>query len=88
VTALDAWHDTYRLVTGAPFPFFFADCRTSVIRRGLPSCKQLTADFAPAAGIRFGIIYIGDTQDNSDAEWDEPGRGPVRGVPAAGPRQA
>ena len=25
VTAIEQWHDTYQAVTGAPFPFFFAD---------------------------------------------------------------
>ena len=67
VTALDAWHDTYRLVTGAPFPFFFADVDFS--DPAWPALVQQLATGSRQRGIRFGIIYIGDTQDNSDAEW-------------------
>jgi hypothetical protein len=67
VIALDAWHDTYRSVTGAPFPFFFADVNFS--DPAWPALVQQLATASRQRGIRFGIIYIGDTQDSSDAEW-------------------
>jgi hypothetical protein len=67
VTALDAWHDTYRSVTGAPFPFFLAD-----VDFADPAWPALVRQLEAATmrrGIRFGIIYTGDPQDASDAEW-------------------
>jgi hypothetical protein len=67
VTALDAWHDTYRLVTGAPFPFFFADVDFSY--PGWAALVQQLATGSRQRGIRFGIIYVGDTQDNANGEW-------------------
>jgi len=67
VTALDAWHDTYQLVTGAAFPFFFADVDFS--DPAWPALVQQIATGSRQRGIRFGIIYIGDSQDNSDPEW-------------------
>jgi hypothetical protein len=66
-TALDAWHDTYRAVTGAAFPFFFADVNYS--DPAWPALVQQLANGSRPRGIRFGIIYIGDTRDSSDAEW-------------------
>jgi hypothetical protein len=67
VTTVEAWFDTYRSVTGAPFPFFFAD--VDFIYPAWPALVQQLATGSRQRGIRFGIIYVGDTQDNSDAEW-------------------
>jgi hypothetical protein len=67
VSAIDAWHDTYTSVTGAPFPFFFADVDFSD-----PAWPALVKHLETATrerGTRFGIIYTGDRQDDSDAEW-------------------
>jgi hypothetical protein len=67
LSAIDAWHDTYASVTGAPFPFFFADVDFS--SPGWPALvKQLQAA-TQERGTQFGIIYTGDRQDDSDAEW-------------------
>jgi hypothetical protein len=67
VSAIDAWHATYTSVTGAPFPFFFADVDFS--NPAWPALvKQLQAA-TQKRGTRFGIIYTGDRQDDSDAEW-------------------
>jgi hypothetical protein len=66
-TALDAWHDAYRAATGAPFPFFLAD-----VDFDDPAWPLLVKDLdrsTTSRGIRFGIIYTGDQQDNSNAEW-------------------
>ena len=66
-TAIDAWHDSYRSVTGAPFLFFFADVDfTNPVWPAL--VKQLETS-TRSRGIRFGIIYTGDQQDDSNAEW-------------------
>jgi hypothetical protein len=65
--ALVAWHNAYRNVTGAPFPFFFADIDFSN-----PAWPAIVKDIEAAThqhGMKFGIIYIGDWPDNSDAEW-------------------
>jgi hypothetical protein len=67
VSVLEAWQDVYRSVTGAPFPFFFADVDLSYPQ--WPTLVQPLATGLHQRGIRFGIIYIGDPQDISDAEW-------------------
>ncbi len=67
ITALTAWHDTYQAVSGAPFPFFFADIDWSNLAWA-SLVKQLEIA-THQRGLRFGIIYIGDKFDTSDAEW-------------------
>jgi hypothetical protein len=67
VTAIDAWHDMYRSVTGAPFPFFFAD--VDFTDPAWPALVEQLETSTVRRGIRFGIIYTGDQQDNSNAEW-------------------
>jgi hypothetical protein len=67
VTTVEAWFDTYRSVTGAPFPFFFAD--VDFLYPPWPALVQQLATGSRLRGIRFGIIYVGDTQDTSNAEW-------------------
>jgi hypothetical protein len=66
-TALDDWHDTYRSVTGKPFPFFFADIDFS--NPEWPAIVKSIEYKTRHHGMRFGIIYIGDEPDTSDAEW-------------------
>jgi hypothetical protein len=65
--AIDAWHDAYRSVTGAPFPFFLAD--VDFADPGWPALVTQLQRSTRSRGIRFGIIYIGDQQDDSNAEW-------------------
>jgi hypothetical protein len=67
VTAIDAWHDRYRSVTGAPFPFFFAD--VDFTDPAWPALVKQLATTTRRRGIRFGIIYTGDQQDDSNTEW-------------------
>jgi hypothetical protein len=67
VTAIAQWHDTYRAVTGAPFPFFFADIDFS--NSEWPAIVRALEDGARQRGMPFGIIYTGDEQDASDDEW-------------------
>jgi hypothetical protein len=67
VTALRQWHDAYAEAAAKPFPFYFADIDFS--NPAWPSLvKSLEAD-TRSDGLRFGIIYIGDPDDTSDAEW-------------------
>jgi len=66
-TAIAQWHETYQAVTGAPFPFFFADVDFS--NPEWPVIVKALEGRARRRGMRFGIIYIGDEQDSSDDEW-------------------
>jgi hypothetical protein len=67
VTAMAQWHQVYQEVTGAPFPFFFADIDFS--NPAWPQIVKAVEDDTRLHGTRFGIIYIGDPLDTSDAEW-------------------
>jgi len=67
VSAIAQYHAAYAAAAGAPFPFFFAD-----IDFGNPSWPALVKTLEAQTrreGSRFGIIYIGDQDDTSDAEW-------------------
>ena len=66
-TALKDWHDKYRKVTGKTFPFFIADIDFS--NPEWPAIVKAIERTTQHDGMRFGIIYIGDEQDTSDAEW-------------------
>jgi hypothetical protein len=66
-TAMSGFHAAYKSASGAPFPFFFADIDFSN-----PSWATLVKTLEVQTrreGSRFGIIYIGDQLDTSDAEW-------------------
>jgi len=67
VTAMGQWHATYQTVTGARFPFFFADIDFS--NPEWPSLVKSLESAVKLASMQFGIIYIGDQTDTSDAEW-------------------
>ena len=67
VTAIAQWHATYQAVTGAPFPFFFADIDFSDPE--WPAIVKTLEAETRQSGTQFGIIYIGDELDSSDAEW-------------------
>jgi len=67
VAAMAEWHQAYRVVTGEPFPFFFAD-----IEFANPAWPYLVLQLEQEThqlGMKFGIIYIGDPADLTDAEW-------------------
>jgi hypothetical protein len=66
-TAIAQWHATYQAVTGAPFPFFIAD--TDFSNPAWPTIVKGIETTTKQSGMQFGIIYIGDMQDVSDAEW-------------------
>jgi hypothetical protein len=66
-TAIAQWHATYRKVSGMRFPFFFADIDFS--NPLWPSIVKTLEDETRQSRMRFGIIYIGDQDDSSDAEW-------------------
>ena len=67
VTAMGGWHDVFQSTTGAPFPFFFADIDFS--NPQWPMIVKQLENSSKQRGMRFGIIYIGDQFDTSDAEW-------------------
>lgn len=67
VTAVAQWHETYQAVTGMPFPFFFADIDFS--NPEWPAIVKTLEAGTRQRGMAFGIIYIGDPRDASDAEW-------------------
>jgi hypothetical protein len=67
VSAIGQWHDTYKSVTGAPLPFFFADI--DYTNPGWPALVKSLEAGRRQRGMQFGIIYIGDYPDTSDAEW-------------------
>ncbi len=66
-TVIDQWHDNYRSVTGAPFPFFAADVNFN--DPTWPTLVKAVETGSRVRGIKFGIIYIGDRTDTSDATW-------------------
>ena len=65
--AIARWHATYQQVNGSPFPFFVADLDFG--NPGWPTLARRMEYDTKQSGMRFGIIYIGDYQDTSDAEW-------------------
>ena len=67
VTDLSAWHTAYAAANGAPFPFFIAD--TDWSNPAWPTIDASLEAATHAQGLRFGIIYIGDMTDTTDAEW-------------------
>jgi hypothetical protein len=67
VTALGQWHDTYKVVTGAPLAFFFADI--DYTNAAWPTTVKALEDGSRLRGMRFGIIYTGDDPDTSDQQW-------------------
>ena len=67
ITAIGQYHAAYQAVTGAPFPFFFADIDfTNPLWATLVKSLEVQTR---SEGSRFGIIYIGDQLDTSDAQW-------------------
>jgi len=67
VAAIAEWHQAYREATGQPFPFFFADIQFS--NSAWPSLVLQLEQQTHQLGMKFGIIYIGDPPDLTDAEW-------------------
>jgi hypothetical protein len=67
VAAIAEWHQAYRAVTGEPFPFFFADIEFG--SQTWPYLVRQLEQQTHQLGMKFGIIYIGDPSDLTDAEW-------------------
>jgi len=67
LAALVQWHEVYTEVTGAPFPFFFADVDFS--NSAWPQLVKQLENLTHQQGSCFGIIYIGDLTDGWDGEW-------------------
>ncbi|MBV8365193.1 MAG: hypothetical protein JO194_01720 [Candidatus Eremiobacteraeota bacterium] len=67
VTALTQWHSAFAAAAGAPFPFYIADIDFS--NPTWPALVKTLESSTRAAGMKFGILYIGDLQDSSDQIW-------------------
>jgi len=67
VAAIGEWHQAYRQVTGEPFPFFFADIQFA--NQAWPYLVSQLEQQTHQLDMKFGIIYIGDPADLTDAEW-------------------
>jgi hypothetical protein len=61
------WLDAYQAVTGSPLPFIHLDLDFS--RPDWPTAAKVLEAAARARGIEFGIFYLGDPGDATDAEW-------------------
>ncbi len=67
VPRFEEWIDTYRRVTGEALAFFHVD-----VGYYLPDWPALVAElerFARSRGVPFGVIYMGDPSDLTDAAW-------------------
>ncbi len=67
VQELVGWLDTYKAVTGSNFPTFDLDPDYS--RADWSLAARRIEDAVRSQGIEFGIFYIGDAGDATDAEW-------------------
>ena len=67
VAAIGEWHQACRQVTGEPFPFFFADIQFA--NQAWPYLVSQLEQQTHQLDMKFGIIYIGDPADLTDAEW-------------------
>src|SRR4029453_17332926 len=67
VAGIVSWIDDYKAATGSPFAFFHLDIDYSRVDWA-PRARELE-DAVRARGIAFGVHYIGDRADASDAAW-------------------
>jgi hypothetical protein len=67
VTAISSWHDAFTTAMGAPFPFYIADMDFS--NTGWATLAVQMQQKMRSRGEQFGIIFIGDPTDTSDAMW-------------------
>jgi hypothetical protein len=67
VTAIGQWDDTYQSVNGASLPYYIADPDYS--NPSWPTLVKSLETATRARGMRFGIIYMGDPTDTTDAQW-------------------
>ena len=67
MTAIAGWHDAFAKAMGEPFPFFIADMDFG--NPGWPALALQMQRMIRARGEQFGIIFIGDPTDTSDATW-------------------
>lgn len=67
VTAIGQWHDAYKALTGAAFPFFIADMDFS--NAAWPTLAKSMEVATHGRGMHYGIIYSGDPADVSDVQW-------------------
>jgi hypothetical protein len=61
------WLDTYQAVTGEALPFLHLDLDFS--RPDWPQAAKQIEEATKTRGVEFGIFYLGDAGDATDAEW-------------------
>ena len=66
--AIMSWLDAYSAIAGSPFPFFHLDVDFPN-RPGWPESTKTAETMARQRGIAFGLIYIGNSDDPTDASW-------------------
>ncbi len=67
VTEYERWMDAFQVVTGRPLPFFHLDVDWN--RPDWPQAARELQAYANAHGVKFGIIYNGDWNGESDRAW-------------------
>jgi len=67
IAGIVSWIDDFQAATGSPFAFFHLDIDYSRADWA-PRARELE-DAVRARGIAFGVHYIGDRADASDAAW-------------------
>ena len=67
--SVTAWLDAYKKVTGEELGFFHLDVNYHI--PDWASRAKAIEDYVQARGIDFGIYYVGDPTDQTDAAWLE-----------------
>jgi hypothetical protein len=67
VAAIGRWHAAYRLAAGRGFPYFFAD--NDFDDPAWVATAMKMERLAHQERSQFGMIYTGDAQDQTDAQW-------------------
>lgn len=67
VDAVSAWLTAYRDATGQELDYFHLDINFH--RPDWAQRAKEIEDYVQSRGVEFGIIYFGDVEDGSDAEW-------------------
>ncbi len=67
INALKQWFAAYRTISGANFPFYVADM--DFMNPEWPLLAKTMEVYVKSIGMKYGIIYIGQLDDTSDAQW-------------------
>lgn len=67
VSEYEGWVDAYHTVSSFNFPWLHID--TDWSRPDWPTAAQAIETYMQARGIQFGMLYFGDYNDVTDAQW-------------------